>query len=189
MHDDLGAGLSRIKFLSEIIGIKKQKQLPVDEEISSIRLNAHDMIDKMGEIVCPLNEKNDSLNDLLSFTRAYAMEYLAENGITGHIDKIPGLQNKMLSGDFRRNIHLSVKEALHNVVKHARANNVSIRFEAKEKLVISVYDDGIGFDKEKTPSFRNGLINIRKRMTDIGGTMEILHDNGTCIILTAPLTA
>ena len=95
----------------------------------------------------------------------------------------------MMKGEFRRNIYLCVKEALHNVVKHSRASRVSIHFEATNDLVISISDDGIGFDKEKTPSFRNGLINIRKRMTDIGGTMEILHDNGTCIILTAPLTA
>ena len=37
MHDDLGAGLSRIKFLSETIGIKKQKQEPIEDEISKIR--------------------------------------------------------------------------------------------------------------------------------------------------------
>ena len=34
MHDDLGAGLSRIKFLSETIGIKKQKQQTIEEDIT-----------------------------------------------------------------------------------------------------------------------------------------------------------
>jgi len=51
MHDDLGAGLSRINFLSETIGIKKQQHQPIEEEISKIREYSHDMIDKMGEIV------------------------------------------------------------------------------------------------------------------------------------------
>ncbi len=36
MHDDLGAGLSRIKFLSDTIGMKKQAQQPIDEDIGSI---------------------------------------------------------------------------------------------------------------------------------------------------------
>jgi signal transduction histidine kinase len=80
MHDDLGAGLSRIKFLSETIGIKKQQQQPFEEDVNKIR-NTHEMIDKMGEIVWALNEKNDSLSDLLSYTRAYTMEYLSQNGI------------------------------------------------------------------------------------------------------------
>src|SRR6185436_4142499 len=81
MHDDLGAGLSRIKFLSETIGMKKQQQLPVEEDINNIREYSHEMIGKMGEIVWALNEKNDSLSDLLSYTRAYAVEYLSQNGI------------------------------------------------------------------------------------------------------------
>lgn len=57
MHDDLGAGLSRIKFLSETIGIKKQQQKPIEEDIEKIREYSHQMIDKMGEIVWALNEK------------------------------------------------------------------------------------------------------------------------------------
>ncbi len=48
MHDDLGAGLSRIKFLSETIGIKKLQQLPIEEEITGIREYSLEMIDKMG---------------------------------------------------------------------------------------------------------------------------------------------
>lgn len=187
MHDDLGAGLSRIKFLSEIMGIKKQKHLPIEEDIYNIRNYADDMIHKMGEIVWALNEKNDSLSDLLSYTRAYAVEYLAENGITGIIGKLPPLTSVMMKGEYRRNIYLSVKEALHNVVKHAKANTVTIHFEANKELVISIKDDGIGFDHGSVSPFRNGLPNIRKRMADIGGKVDIINDQGTTVILTAPL--
>jgi ligand-binding sensor domain-containing protein len=121
MHDDLGAGLSRIKFLSETIGIKKQQQHPIDEEVISIRRYAHEMIGKMGEIVWALNEKNDSLSDLVSYTRSYAVEYLTENGIQNKIDLVPMNKGIMVNGEFRRNVFLSVKEVLHNVIKHARA--------------------------------------------------------------------
>ncbi|HEY0355655.1 MAG TPA: two-component regulator propeller domain-containing protein, partial [Flavisolibacter sp.] len=109
MHDDLGAGLSRIKFLSETIGLKKQQHQPIEEEISKIREYSHHMIDKMGEIVWALNEKNDSLSDLLSYTRAYAMEYLSQNGILCEVDMPENLQGLFVSGEFRRNIFLSVK--------------------------------------------------------------------------------
>jgi signal transduction histidine kinase len=79
MHDDLGSGLSRIKFLSETIGIKKHQLQPIEEDINKIRQYSHEMIDKMGEIVWALNEKNDSLTDLLSYTRSYTVEYLSQN--------------------------------------------------------------------------------------------------------------
>ena len=40
------------------------------------------MIGKMGEIVWA-NKKNDSFGGLVAYTRVYAVEYLAQNGITG----------------------------------------------------------------------------------------------------------
>ena len=188
MHDDFGAGLSRIKFLSETIGIKKQKQLPFEEDISKIREYSHEMIDKMGEIVWALNEKNDSLSDLLSYTRSYTVEYLSQSGITCSIDSPDIFPVSFVTGEFRRNIFLSVKEILHNIVKHAQANQVTITIQIDPGLCINIRDDGIGFDPAKTRLYSNGLINIKKRMTDIGGIMEIENENGTMIKLKAPLT-
>jgi signal transduction histidine kinase/streptogramin lyase len=186
MHDDLGAGLSRIKFLSETIGIKKQSHLPFEEDISKIREYSHEMIDKMGEIVWALNEKNDSLSDLLSYTRSYTMEYLSQSGLRCSIDSPELFPGAFVTGEFRRNIFLSVKEILHNIVKHAQANEVTISIQTDPRLCISIKDDGIGFDQAKTRPYSNGLINIKKRMADIGGIMEIENRNGTMIKLTAP---
>ncbi|MEO6132857.1 MAG: histidine kinase [Saprospiraceae bacterium] len=187
MHDDLGAGLTRIKFLSETIGIRKQRHLPVEEEINNIREYAHDMIDKMGEIVWALNEKNDSMSDLIAYTRAYAVEYLSENGLKNRVTMPEDFTDVIVSGEFRRNIYLSVKEVLHNIIKHAQAAQVTINFEIANELVIRLTDDGIGFDPDTTRPYSNGLLNIRKRMNDIGGKMEINTIKGTTVKLSAPL--
>jgi signal transduction histidine kinase/ligand-binding sensor domain-containing protein len=187
MHDDLGAGLSRIKFLSETIGIKKQKQESIEDEISSIRNYTHEMIDKMGEIVWALNEKNDSLFDLLAYARAYAVEYLTQNGIRCTVKATDDFPATFVSGEFRRNIYLAVKEALHNIVKHAGAEHVFITFDVKQELQIIIKDDGCGFEANHTKPFRNGLINMRKRMKDLGGSFEIKNLDGTQIYLSAPL--
>jgi signal transduction histidine kinase len=188
MHDDLGAGLSRIKFLSEIIGIKKQKQDSIEDEISSIRNYSHEMIDKMGEIVWALNEKNDSLNDLLSYTRSYAVEYLTQNGIRCTVETTDEFPTVFVTGEFRRNIYLAVKEALHNIVKHAAAAHVCINFRINHELTITIKDDGRGFDVNKNRPYSNGLINMKKRMQDIGGTFEIMNSEGTQVSLSAPLS-
>ncbi|MFZ1679354.1 MAG: ATP-binding protein [Saprospiraceae bacterium] len=187
MHDDLGAGLTRIKFLSETIGFNKQLNLPVDEEINNIRTHAHDMIDKMGEIVWALNEKNDSLSDLLAYTRSYAVSYLSENGIKCIVDAPDDFTSLEVSGEFRRNIYLVVKEALHNIVKHAEANVVHIRFEISKDLKILIQDDGIGFDPTNIRPYSNGILNMEKRMTSINGELKINNEHGTTIILSAPL--
>lgn len=187
MHDDLGAGLSRIKFLSESIGIKKQQQQPIEEDITKIRGYSHEMIDKLGEIVWALNEKNDSLSDLLSYTRSYAVEYLTQHGINCKVDIQEIIDDLVVSGEFRRNIYLAVKEALHNIVKHARADNAVINIRAGELLSISIKDDGTGFNKTNVRSFSNGISNMQKRMADIKGGFKITCEGGTEINLTAPL--
>lgn len=187
MHDDLGAGLSRIKFLSETIGIKKQQQQPIEEDISKIREYSHEMIDKMGEIVWALNEKNDSLSDLLGYARAYAVDYLSQNGIVCKVETPENFPNVFVSGEFRRNIYLSVKEALHNIVKHAEATQVNIVIGTNHRLTIILQDDGVGFDSKNPKPFRNGLANMKKRMTDIGGFLEIKNEKGTTVKLSVPL--
>ena len=187
MHDDLGAGLSRIKFLSETIGIKKQRQQSFDEDISKIREYSHEMIDKMGEIVWALNEKNDTLSDLLSYTRAYAVEYLSQNGINCKPqlpDTIPPI---FVSGEFRRNVFLTIKEALHNVVKHSQATEVSLAMDVNHQLSIKLKDNGGGFDRNNTRPFSNGLANMESRIAEIGGEIKIINNHGTLVNLSIPL--
>ena len=187
MHDDLGAGLSRIKFLSETIGIKRQQQLSIEEEISGIRQYSHEMIDKMGEIVWALNERNDSLSDLLSYTRSYAVEYLLQAGIHCRMETPEDFPSLFVSGEFRRNVYLTIKEILHNIVKHAQAENVSIRMNITRDLTITIQDDGVGFDKDHIRPFSNGLHNMQGRIRDIGGTLVFLQGAGTTIQLSVPV--
>ena len=187
MHDDLGAGLSQIKFLSEAIGMKRQKQLPIEEEVSSIRSFSDEMIDKMGEIVWALNEKNDTLSDLLSYTRSHAVEYLAQNGIKCHIEEPENFPPINVSGEFRRNIYLTVKEALHNIVKHAQAGDVWIKIETGRWLVIKITDNGIGINNASSNPFGNGIESMRNRMKELKGNFEVESKGGTSVIIKAPL--
>ena len=187
MHDDLGAGLSRIKFLSETIGIKKQLQQPIDEDIVKIKEYSHEMIDKMGEIVWALNEKNDTVSDLLAYARSYSVEYLSQNGIACTISAPEFFPSDFVTGEFRRNIFLTLKEALHNVVKHSRASAVSIKLSVNNGLAIEIHDNGIGFDKTNIRIFSNGITNMKKRMAEIKGEFRISNEQGTLIKIKAPL--
>jgi signal transduction histidine kinase len=147
------------------------------------------MIDKMGEIVWALNEKNDSLSDLLSYTRVYAMEYLTQNDITCNIASPENFPSTFVTGEMRRNIFLTVKEALHNIVKHAKASSVNINMSTGDKIIISIADNGIGLDENNARPFSNGIYNMHKRIREIGGVIEIKNNNGTIVSFEVPLPA
>jgi PAS domain S-box-containing protein len=85
-------------------------------------------------------------------------------------------------------IYRIVQEQLNNVVKHAEATHVTIVLrEMDEGLLLSITDDGKGFDPaERAPGI--GLENMRRRAVAMGGDLRILSapGKGCELILQAP---
>ncbi|TMI93201.1 MAG: hypothetical protein E6H06_12305 [Bacteroidetes bacterium] len=92
-----------------------------------------------------------------------------------------------VSSEFRRNIYLTVKESLHNIVKHAQATDVFINIRITNWLSIDIKDNGIGIDGAENKSFGNGLINMKARIQELKGRFEIINNNGTQINIRVPL--
>lgn len=182
MHDDFGASLSRIKFLSEKLQIGHPDETGKQKDLEKISEYSDEMAEKMGEIVWALNKRYDSTGDLLSFCRSYASEYLAGKQIHLHFSEEPVLEMQ-LNGEIRRNIFLVMKEALHNIVKHAGATQVWLDISFNDTLKLTIRDDGKGFDPDQVRPFSNGLTNMRKRTEDIGGTIHFSTGQGTEITI------
>ena len=133
MHDDLGAGLSTIRFLSE--KVKRNTFSDVTKnDAEKIVANSDELVQKMNEIIWAMNEKNDTLEDLLYYTRSYAVEYCEENNLQCETHLPENIPSVIVSGEIRRNIFLTVKESLHNSVKHAAANKIRIDFNIDKNL-------------------------------------------------------
>jgi len=89
------------------------------------------------------------------------------------------LPEKALTVETRRNIYLVAREALHNVVKHSAATKVDIKLSILDsRFSISIKDDGKGFDPGKLEFPGNGLVNMKKRMNDIGGEIMMKSEAG-----------
>jgi signal transduction histidine kinase len=151
--------------------------------------HSSELIDKMNEIVWAMNEKNDTLGDLLVYIRSYAKEYCEENGLQSEIvlpETIPGL---FVSGEMRRNIFLTIKESLHNIVKHAEARQVHIDIQVGSRLSVTIFDDGKGLDLVNglKGSQGSGLKNMRKRIESMRGTFKIYGISGVTIDIEVPL--
>ena len=91
-------------------------------------------------------------------------------------------------------IFRSIRELLINVVKHAKAEHIYVTIkEINKNLYVIVEDDGSGFNYHpelyRFKSNSLGLFSINERVTDIGGSMEIISTlgEGTLIKLIIPL--
>jgi signal transduction histidine kinase len=185
MHDELGSGLTAIRLMSEIAKNKMKEETP--KEIDRISNSADDVLNKMNAIIWSMNSGNDSVDNLISYIRQYATEYLDGTSVHCTINTPPLVKSLELSGDKRRNIFLCVKETLNNTLKHSKASEVKIDFEVNHSLVINISDNGIGIDLQNLRMFGNGIQNVRRRMEAIGGGVKIANNNGTMTTLFLPL--
>jgi signal transduction histidine kinase len=98
---------------------------------------------------------------------------------------------RMASG-IEQPLYRIAQEALNNVIKHAQANHVSVSLEfGVDRVRIRVRDNGQGFDPDAPPSPTGrhlGVISMRERAAEIGGTMEIYSSigGGTEVVVTVP---
>ncbi|MBS1601417.1 MAG: hypothetical protein JST42_02030, partial [Bacteroidetes bacterium] len=158
--------------------------------IAKIRQTAEQLIRKMNEIVWTLNHEQDTLGSLVAYIRSHAAELLEQAGIDVRFDIAENIPDMQLTQEFRRNIYLAVKEAVHNIVRHSGAGvaSINIHFDAAELTVI-VQDNGRGIYKAGGNRWGNGMKNMQHRVEQVGGRMEITAGGGTSITIIAPLTA
>ncbi|MDB4539278.1 histidine kinase [Saprospiraceae bacterium] len=181
MHDDLGGGLTTIRFLSQ----RMLKKIQGEENVSQAKKivnQAESLVSNMSEIIWAMNSGFDTLESLIAYTRRYASEYLETHNIDFQFLTNAGEQSITLSGEQRRNLFLVIKEALHNIVKHAQANTVEIAFSVNDKLNIMIKDNGQGSDGNLN-DLGNGLINMRKRIEKLGGIIEFKRNPGFEVLI------
>ena len=177
MHDELGSGVTAIRLMSEIVKSKmKEQTLP---EIEKISHSANELLNKMNTIIWTMTSSNDSVENLVAYIRSYAVEFFENTSIDCYFSMPASIPPREISGERRRNIFLSVKEALNNVLKHSQSAVVRINITVNDRLLIEIQDDGVGINMEKLRKFGNGLNNMKKRMASIDGVFNIENSDGT----------
>lgn len=181
MHDELGSGVTAIRLMSEIVKTKmKEQTLP---EIEKISYSANELLNKMNTIIWTMVSSNDSVESLVAYIRAYAVEFFENTPVECRLHIAQTISSKELSGEKRRNIFLAVKEALNNVLKHSQAKLVVIDINTDDNfLKIEIADNGIGIDLQNLRKFGNGMTNMKRRIESINGEFSIENKKGTKLI-------
>jgi len=151
-----------------------------------------------------------AVGDLRNFTRALRPPILDDLGVVASIrsllvdftDRTGVIGQFLLSGEEKRlsretevGIYRIAQEALWNVEHHAKAKNVDVSINFREKdIVLNVVDDGIGFDVPviigiKSAASRLGLVGMQERSEIFGGRLEITSrpGKGTAVTIYIPI--
>ena len=179
IHDDLGANLTQIALLGELARQDRGEPDKAAARLDTISGTARQAIKSLDEIVWAVNPRNDTLAHLIDYAGQFALDYLRLGGIRCRLDFPEQTPPRELSTDVRHNLFLVVKEALHNIVKHARATEVWLRATVTDQgLEMRIEDNGCGFAQAPEDALADGLRNMRQRLAEIGGECHIESRSG-----------
>jgi ligand-binding sensor domain-containing protein/signal transduction histidine kinase len=195
LHDEMGAKLCRISFLSEHARQPELKPAEIHEQIASISSASREVLQSLDEIVWAVNPRNDTVEHAATYLGQYAQEYFRMTGIECVVDIPPTLPSHPLSSQVRHHLFLAMHEALTNILKHSEATHVEISMKCgATALEIEARDNGKGFEAAELrsnghESAGEGLGNMSQRLQDMGGlcVVESAPGQGTRIRFVLPL--
>ncbi|CQR55439.1 sensor histidine kinase [Paenibacillus riograndensis] len=180
LHDTLGQKLSLIGLKSDLAGKlihKNPAQAAV--EINDVRQTARSALKEVREMVTQMRgiRLEDELIRIRQLLEAAEIEFQLEGS--------PKLVNTSLMTE--NVLSMCLKEAVTNVVKHSGATLCQVQIEpSRTDLLIKVKDNGTGIEGSNLYDKGHGLQGMRERLEFVNGSMDVLQDKGTTLIIRVP---
>lgn len=188
LHDNLGQNIGYLRM--KLGEFSNQANQPSQEDLFSD-------IARMKEIA---DESYNIIRNRLELVHPSTVPVLT-NILTEHGKKISERANFEISFitqgtprpvtiNVRRAVFYVFQEALSNIEKHANASKVDVNLNwGKNKLVMTVSDNGVGFDPKTVKSKKNfGLAIVRERLANVNGEIDIKSKkkSGTVVQISVP---
>lgn len=180
LHDTLGQKLSLIGLKSDLARklIYKNPE-EAKKELKDVQETARIALNEVRQIVTQMKSVRlkEEINRVKEILHASQIHILNEEEIS-----IPTMSL------FLENIFsMCLKEAINNVVKHSQATTCEIKIENNnEEISLLVCDNGIGFKEGLDSRKGNGLLGIKERLEFVNGSLEIIVNQGTTILMKVP---
>ncbi|MEM9282466.1 MAG: sensor histidine kinase [Verrucomicrobiota bacterium] len=185
LHDEVGSTLGSIALNAEVLSRRPDTD-KASERLQQMAARAREASQTMRDLVWVVDHRTDDSLNLLERLRSSAAELLGE---TSYRFEVPEpFPRVALSPEQKRHLLLFLKEALHNVLRHAEAEEILIRFDLDQsKWRLSVEDDGRGFEFDEGD--QEQLDRLRSRARKLDGRLDVVSElgKGTRIEILAPL--
>jgi two-component system NarL family sensor kinase len=185
LHDSVSALLSSANL--HLQACKKLFKGPIPLEVDKSQDIIHEASQKIRDLSHTLVS-----SILLKFGLAYAIKDMAEKYSNSQLEILYETQNiQRYDQDFEIKLHNIIQELINNTLKHSEATTASILLvEKDEKLLLSIKDNGKGFDKLQVPKKDGlGINQIDARIHMMKGKFDIKSENnkGTLVTIELPV--
>lgn len=186
LHDELGALLTSAKLDAARIRSRLGSTAPeAQERLAHLVLMLNEVIALKRRIIEDLRPSSLSNLGLVETLEILAREFAQSCGVTVHCD----LHAVPLDADADLVVYRLVQEGITNIGKHAKARHVWLGLgQEGDRVVVTLRDDGVGFDPQERPSAAHGLMGMRFRVLAEGGQLDLVSapGRGTTIRMQLP---
>jgi signal transduction histidine kinase len=186
LHDETGQALTSI-----LLGLKSIEEAAGTERfpvaLAELREQVVATLQDVRRLAVELRPK--ALDDfgLVPALERLVATFAEQTGIETHLEA--RVREARLPSEIETVLYRVVQEALTNVVKHARAEHVSVLLHTRPgKVAVVIEDDGRGFSVDALSADGIGLVGMRERVALVGGRLELetSEEGGTTIVVEVP---
>lgn len=180
LHDTLGQKLSLIGLKSDLAGkLINSNPIQAQTEMNDVRQTARTALKEVRELVTQMRgtRVEDEMFRIRQILKAAEIDLTLEGD--------PASTNTNLLTE--NVLSMCLKEAVTNVIKHSEASSCFISIEpTRDDLTIRVQDNGIGHADQKDCYKGNGIRGMRERLEFVNGSLDIISNPGTTLIIKVP---
>jgi signal transduction histidine kinase len=176
LHDEIGADLVVLKLYLEMMGgeLAGGQVAQVGPKLAEAEALVTHTLESVRRLVLDLGPAILEQIGFLPSVRLYARQFAARTGL--NVEVREGDVAKPIPSGYEIALYRVLQGALSNVVKHARARNVRVAIHSVRGavLVMTIEDDGVGFDPGRLTGDRAyGLAAMRDRIESLGGRIHV----------------
>ena len=197
LHDHLGQQMTALRLRIESLTDECKDNDPLLRSIDEVKQTAVSIDRDIGFLSWELRPTELENFGLVNALSTFVREWSRQHGIAAEFHAYTAAfeyKEGRLPEPIETNLYRITQEALNNVRKHAKAQNVSVLLQVRENVTLIIEDDGHGFDRsgdwrDSSKPGSLGLISMQERAALLKGDLEIdtSRGNGTTVRARVPL--
>ncbi len=173
LHDEVGSNLNNITRIAK--GLKSKNINPnISQGIDQLVKKSNTTILNVVDVIWALDEEESKLEDLIEKMEAYldGIKMTSKNIDVQFIKKNISGKTPLLINT-KHHLLMAFKEAINNIQKHTHPTLITVELDnTNQKLKMNITNH-FSSKKDASNSTGKGIINIRRRIHELGGTVEI----------------
>jgi signal transduction histidine kinase len=190
LHDDTSQALASTMISLRLLEQDADLAEPLRVRIRKEKEAIDRVLENLHRLAVNLHPAALDLLGLVASIEQLVNDYVEHYGMNIQFKATGFTEGIRLPIELETTVYRIVQEALNNVVRHAKTNNVDVIIEMRDKKVTAmVEDDGVGYDLNSARSGSQlGLISMQERAQMAGGTLRIESKigGGTTVVVEIP---